>query len=536
MVKFNKPASTGNTPNHALGTTGEAAQTFNGAEGVLYDDKSQLFLLATTSFFGESSFYEKPDLRTARFISLTQRIAVTDPNWTARFLKWLRGDGNIRTAAIVGAVEAAVMMARTKVPGGRQIVDSVLQRADEPGEALAYFMSKYGRKVPKPIKRGVADAVSRLYTEYNALKYDTASKGLRFGDVLELTHAKPQVKTGRFDSWDVSRTNQSELFKWLVDRTHGRENTAPIVVGDLPTILANKVIREKAQHDPSVLLNSEKLREAGMTWEDVLSLGGKKLDKKAMWEAMIPNMGYMALLRNLRNFSEANIDKETSLEVTAKLTNPNEVRKSRQLPMRFLSAYNASAHDLRWGHALQTALDLSLTNIPIFRGRTLILVDTSGSMNDTFSKDGTLRRWDAAVVFGLALARCCEWADVVSFSSSHKQFPHMTGESLLKSVERWRNGGFMLNGGTNTDGALRFHFKDHDRIVILTDEQADARYHGGLFAHIPASVRTYTFNLAGYQVAHAPSGTRNRVTVGGLSDAGFKMMSMIESSEAGWPF
>jgi hypothetical protein len=71
----------------------------------------------------------------------------------------------------------------------------VLQRADEPGEFLAYWTSTFGRALPKPVKRGIGDAVRRLYTEYALLKYDTASKGFRFGDVLDLTHpdaATPQ--------------------------------------------------------------------------------------------------------------------------------------------------------------------------------------------------------------------------------------------------------------------------------------------------------------------------------------------------------
>ena len=41
---------------------------------------------------------------------------------------------------------------------------SVLQRADEPGELLAYWLAAHGRAVPKPVKRGVADAAVRLYT------------------------------------------------------------------------------------------------------------------------------------------------------------------------------------------------------------------------------------------------------------------------------------------------------------------------------------------------------------------------------------
>lgn len=43
------------------------------------------------------------------------------------------------------------------------MIASVLRRPDEPGELLAYWTATYGRAVPKPVKRGIADAVRRIY-------------------------------------------------------------------------------------------------------------------------------------------------------------------------------------------------------------------------------------------------------------------------------------------------------------------------------------------------------------------------------------
>jgi hypothetical protein len=54
--------------------------------------------------------------------------------------------------------------------GNRRLVGSVLRRADEPGEMLAYWTSRYGRAVPKPVKRGIADTVARLYDERHWLR------------------------------------------------------------------------------------------------------------------------------------------------------------------------------------------------------------------------------------------------------------------------------------------------------------------------------------------------------------------------------
>src|SRR4029079_2962891 len=106
-------------------------------------------------------------------------------------------------------------------------------------------------------------------------------------------------------------------------------------------LAANSELRRAAADDPRVLLDAERLRAAGMTWEDVLSLAGDRLDKAALWSALVPGMGYMALLRNLRNLDQAGVSDEVASVVAARLADPAQVATSRQLPMRFLSAYRA---------------------------------------------------------------------------------------------------------------------------------------------------------------------------------------------------
>lgn len=526
-------------------------RTANGAPGFERDAKSDLFLLAAGAFFGQDAFYETGNDQADRFRALVSVNTGQDPSWTARFLKWLRSEGNIRTGAIVGAVEYARTLQEIAKAAGepaplheditaRAVVRSVLQRADEPGEMLAYYTSRYGRSVPIAIKRGIADAIvghkvnRPLYSEYTALKYDTPSHGWRFADVLEVAHP-----TGEHP--EVKDTATASLFQWLVDRRHNRADFIP---ADLHMVQRNAAIRSET-HDPSRILRDPTLLEgSGLTWEDALSLWGSKLDKAKLWEAMIPNMGYMARLRNLRNFDESGVSDAVALKMAAELADPEKVAYSRQLPMRFLSAYRA-APSLRWGYALETALDHSLKNVPELKGRTLILVDTSGSMHSPFSKDGTLMRWDAATVFGLALARRAQAADLVSFSGGYwgsqrdgsKVFPMAQGESLLKSLDRWKTGGYFIGGGTDTAGAVQRHYRNHDRVVILTDEQADYHGNGDVTATVPKDRMVYTWNLAGYQRGHAPSGSGTRHTFGGLTDSAFRMIPLLERARnADWPF
>lgn len=526
------------------------ARTHQGGQGYVRNAKSELFLLAVTNFVGEDTFYENAKNRDDRYVQLIHQAALKDPLWLHEMLYWLRTEANMRSASIVGAaefvkarldagVDGAAVLNVDGVGVSRSVVNSVLQRADEPGELLAYWASKYGKTFPKPIKRGVADAAKRLYNEYALLKYDTDSKGYRFGDVLELVHAAPA--DGK--AW------QADLYKHAIDRRHNRPTDMLELhkSTDLNMIFANHTLRwmVNTKKEYTALLNPDLLKDAGMTWEDTLSLAGNNVDKARLWEALIPSMGYMALLRNLRNFDEAGVSDQVAQVASAKLSDPEQVAKSRQLPMRFLSAYRA-APSLRWSYALEQALNHSLVNVPKVRGNTLILVDTSGSMDQSFSKDGTLKRWDAAALFGIALASRCEKAEVVSFSSNQmyysdapgpktRSFPTIYGESVLKSLDRWMNSGYFLNGGTDTEGAIRKHLtNEHDRLVILTDEQA---HYGNVDDAVPANVPLYTWNLAGYEYGHGPSGEGNRHTFGGLTDKGFSMINLLESGRNGnWPW
>lgn len=534
MSRFNKRPSGLLVPNQPIVSfASPTARTGNNAPGFVRDAKSELFLLAVSNFVGQDKFYESGKASDNRFVKLIHQVAAEDAAWMIRFLPWLRNEANMRTASIVGALEAAITMVATKRAGGRQLVSSVLMRADEPGEALGYFMSTYpGKQIPKPIKRGIADAASRLYNEFNTLKYDTASHGIRFGDVLELTHARPYPAKVEGEAGWAPRQWQMALFKHLIDRRHGRDE----IPSSLTMIHKNKWLRETFPGNASLLLDPEVLKAAGMTWEDALSLAGNKVPKKDLWEAMIPNMGYMALLKNLRNFDEAGVSNRVAGQVHNRLIDPEQVARSRQLPMRFLSAFR-NVSNVRWHMPLEEALQLSLNNIPEFPGRTLILIDTSGSMGDKMSDRSELQRWDAAAIFGLALSQRCEKADVYSFSNRVLEFPLAKGASLLVMLEAFRRGYFQ-RAGTATAHAVQTTFRGHQRVIILTDEQANYHGHGDVTAGvIPAHIPVITFNLAGYRVGHMESGTPTRITIGGLSDQAFKLLPVLERRAAGhWPF
>ncbi|MFC9976189.1 hypothetical protein ACFVH6_35375 [Spirillospora sp. NPDC127200] len=211
----------------------------------------------------------------------------------------------------------------------------------------------------------------------------------------------------------------------------------------------------------------------------------------------------------------------------------DRVARSRVLPMRYLAAYRA-AQSLRWSWPLQQALDASLANVPALPGRTLVLADRSGSMFfGKVSQRSDLTYADAAAVFGAALALRARQADLVEFGTAHAPVRFRRGESALKVVERFGN-----LGGTETAAAVRAHYRGHDRVVIVTDEQAWAGHRGQEpTAAVPERVPVYTWNLAGYRHGHGPSGSGTRHTFGGLSDAAFSLIPLIEAGTAAdWPF
>ncbi|MDX3310016.1 TROVE domain-containing protein [Streptomyces sp. NPDC054884] len=497
-------------------------RTHQGGAGYARTPKAELFLLAIANMVGHHSFYEDAVARDLRYEQLVRTLAVSDPEWTLGLLGWLRTEAHMRTASLVGAAE----FVRARLDAGavgfsRQAVAVVLQRADEPGELLAYWTSRYGRRIPQPLKRGIADAVRRLYTGRALLKYDTASRAYRFGDVIELTHPTP----------DPRRPWQGDLFRYAIDRRHRGDRALPPPGQTL--LAAHRELMTVPVGDRRALVTgrdgAERLNAAGMTWESVAGWLQGPLDA-AVWEAVVPSMGPMALVRNLRNLDQAGVSDEVAAEVAARISDPDEVRRSRQFPFRYLAAHR-NTPSRRWEEPLEAALGHSLANVPQLPGRTLVLVDRSGSMFDRPSEHTQLNRADTAAVFGTALALRAERADLVEFGTDSRRVALTPGEPVLRVLDRFHD-----LGGTNTATAIKRHYDRHDRVVIVTDEQTGMTPWADPLHTIPFHVPVYTWNLAGYAPAHAPAGPHHH-TFGGLSDAAFRLIPLIEAGrDSTWPW
>ena len=527
MAKFSNTTTENQGKRTPISTVKGKTVTHEGGKAYKFDEKSELFLLAITNMVGENTFYEKAGKKDDRFVKLIHSVTKSDPAWVQRFIPYLRNTMNMRSASIVVAAEYVAAGG----PVARQVVSSAMSRADEPAEFLAYWaQNHYGwdgasyplpaPKLPQAVRKGIGDAASRLYKERSALKYNGLSRGVSMGNVLDLVHPKPNDE------------HQSALYKFLVDRHHGNETSLEglDIIGEFQRLNSLPMDQRRA-----VLETPEVLRNAGFTWESLSGWLGGPMDAKA-WEAMIEaGMGYMALLRNLRNFDEAKISKKHKDLVIAKLTNPEEVASSRQFPFRFYSAYKA-APSLTWGPALEEALDLSVKNIPEFAGRTEILVDLSGSMGATVSAHSTVQNWEVGAVFGASLAYGQDLDNVtfVGFGTNSAEIALPKGGSVLKAVQAvdkvFRSG--HLGYGTNIWQAISQHHNGHDRVVIFTDMQThDSPVAGKKIKTIHA------FDLGGYGRTPFKTTKGGRYHYGGYSDATMTMMKALEQHQsAEWPF
>ncbi|WP_069114628.1 TROVE domain-containing protein [Jiangella alba] len=503
------------SPIRALRTA--RTRTHEGAPAYVRDVKSELFLLAVTNLVGEETFYESADDRDERFRTLVHAATSEDAEWVARFVPWLRDTANLRSAPVVAAVEYV----RAGGPHGRRVVDGALRRADEPAEVLAYFTARYGRALPQPIKRGVADAARRLYTERAALKYDGVSRAWRMADVIELCHVRPRDEA------------QSALFRWLLDRRHGRATTPPSA---LPVIAAHAALQAVPPGERRRHLDGDTLAAAGVTWESLAGWLGGPLDRAA-WEAVIPSMGSMALLRNLRNFDRAGVGDAVAERVAAKLADPGEVRRSRQFPFRYVAAFR-SAQSLRWAYALDRAIEAATANVPALEGRTLVLVDTSASMRQPVAARSSISAIEAAAVFGIALAKRGNDVDLRGFADGVFRHPVAPAASLLTEVQRLVGRVGEAGHGTRLAEAGRATYRRHDRVVIVTDMQTFPGPGGyDAVGSVPARVPVYGVNLGGYRPTVLAAGRANRHEFGGLNDATFTLIGLLEDGRsAGWPF
>lgn len=495
--------------------------THEGGKAVLRTPQQELFVLCV-SFLNEDSFYETASETRLRLEELANRTC-SDTDWCLNLIKWLRGDGGLRTVAQIAAVALVHARLGKKLDGGnRQIIAASIRRPDEGPAVLNAWKTTYGT-IPKPVKRGVADALQNL-TENGYLKWNgkTEKGQISLAAAIRIVHPQPKDE------------HQSLLFDFIVN-DHENEDRKALLLS-LPVIQSRETFNALSIEDKVAALTCDNARNliksARLTHETIFSSLGKvaPVDAQRIWLNLIPDMGYQAILMNLRRIIDAcGEDSEPIRIALDRIDHPMEAGYE-PLPISFLSAYR-NVPDIAKPH-LEHAAKYSLQHVPELPGRTLVMVDRSGSMWSPLSQRSTLSRYDAASMFACALGLKNPRSVIVPFENEAAEPIVVEGENPLAMLERFGQAGGGTRVGDSTKSAYQ-QYGPFDRVIVLTDEQSSWWDGTQLKDAIPHGVPLYVWNLCGYHGALS-LGDRSRMNLGGLSDAAFSLLSFDTGTK--WPW
>jgi hypothetical protein len=301
----------------------------------------------------------------------------------------------------------------------------IIQRADELAEFVAIYWKDGRVPLSGQVKKGLAAAFPK-FDEYQLAKYDRGAP-IKLRDVLFLCHARPRDQA------------QADVWKKLVS-------------GSLTT--------------PD-------------TWEVALSSGA---DKREAWERLLheQKLGALALIRNLRNMREAGVDESLVLSALGSMST------TRVLPFRFLAA---ARYAPQWEEALEQAMLKCVAETEKLPGKTIVLVDVSGSMTAPLSRRSEMQRTDAAYGLAVLLREIAEKVAVYSFSDNLVEVPARRGFALRDAIDvsQRHNSTQLGNAVEKLNGNEKC-----DRLIVITDEQAHDK--------VPAPRgKGYLINVASYK-------------------------------------
>jgi hypothetical protein len=348
----------------------------------------------------ESQFYEDGVEIAGRIAQLVPKV---EAEKVAALAVQAREKMKLRHAPLLLVREMARHATHRKLVA--ETLARVIQRADELAEFVAIYWKDGRVPLSAQVKKGLAAAFPK-FDDYALAKYDRGGP-IKLRDVLFLAHAKPRDEA------------QAEVWKRLI----AGELTAPD------------------------------------TWEVALSSGA---DKREAWERLLreQKLGALALLRNLRNLREANVEENLVLAALGNMST------TRVLPFRFLAA---ARYAPQWEEALEQAMLKCVAGQPKLPGKTIVLVDVSGSMTAPLSHRSEMQRTDAAYGLAVLLREIGEKVAVFSFSNSLVEVPARRGFALRDAIDASQSHGATYMGKAVDDLNQK---ERYDRLIVITDEQA----------------------------------------------------------------
>jgi hypothetical protein len=517
MVKLNTKTVT------SLETLDPENMTLNEEAAVAWKlpAKDRLIERVLGAFWSENTFYKSGDKIANEIVKDIKEVAKSDPKFVLQLAAYARNEIYLRTTPQVLLVEAANIEACK--PFVREYTPKIVKRADELADVIAYQLSAHGKPIPNSLKKGLAAAFA-AFDEYQLNKYDSDKKGVSLGDVLHLIY--------RREGYPVSKAMRNYLINDIVDEEA------------LPKIAALKQLLAKDT------LDLELLEKSGATWENIISKFGSS---KETWNAIFPKMGYMALLRNLRNFDKSGVDLDP---VLAKITDERLIKNSKQLPYRFFSAYK-EVDNQKINRAIAQAFEKSISNV-VLDGTTAVLVDLSGSMTGAnVSAKSKMTNAEVAAVLGAIATKKAANSIVIGFGQTAQVIKLNPDDTMINNIEKI----VRTDVGHSTNAGLAFKLLldskiKVDRIVLISDMQcydttgrgagSQKDYYGSTFswytgsfvntelkeyrAKINRNVYLYSLDLSAYGTRQTPSTSKNTVLLNGWSDKIIDYMALVEGA------
>lgn len=455
------------------------SKTENLAGGEAFQESPELeFALTVLSSFAENQFYRTQSELIKRLRFLMQRIS--NKKFLAKTAIFARTKFGLRSISHVVAGEIAKHVKAEEWT--KKYFEKTVMRPDDMTEILAYYLLNFSKPISNSLKKGLSNAFSK-FDEYQLAKYRGNKNSISLADVVNLVHPKPTLK------------NKHALKKLIKDALRSKN-----------------------------------------TWEARLTQAGKKAQneeekesfKKEAWATLLKEkkIGYFALLKNLRNILET--APEAIDEAIQILTDKNIIKKARILPFRYINALKQfEENNLEGGQkvimALNQAVEIALSNTPIFDGKTLIVLDSSGSMEEILPR---------ASILAASLYQKND-ADYLTFADEAKYLTLNSGDSVLTAARQIEEKG--LGGGTNFHAIFEEANRSYNRIIILTDSQ------GWIGHDVPtkafseykkrtgAAPRVFILDLAGYGTLQFPE--KSVYALSGFSEKVFDIMKMIENDQ-----
>ena len=488
-------------------------KNYEGAKAYAMTPELELYTAVVTASLSDT-FYEKQDERTDR---IAQLIGKVSPEFVARLAVYTRTEMHLRSIPLLLLVELA------KIHNGDDLVaravEKTVLRADEIMELLMCYQwrnpSNDARKKLGKLSRQIQNGLQRAFNhfdEYQFAKYDRDNLEVKLRDALFLVHPKAKDE------------QQQALFDKIVNRQL-----------EVPYTWETELSALGQQKFESEELKQKAVREK---WEELINSG---------------KLGYMALMRNLRNMLQADISLLEMQKVASRLADPEQVSKSKQLPFRYLSAYREirqvnSVYTAKILSALESAVKASVENLKGFDANTHVLLaaDVSGSMQRPVSAKSSVQNFDIGILLSILLKSKCESVVSGMFGDRWKVLNLPQDNILANTLEMHRREGevgYSTNGYKVIDYLVKENLR-MDKVMIFTDCQmwdSDGRYYGRPEKEIKDSWHTYKsmfpesklylFDMVGYGQMPFRMAEPDVYLIAGWSDRVFDVLTAIDKGE-----